>query len=116
MRKLKWGTGKLKGKLPFKCFKCGRIGHFASKCPYGKGSNNDEREEEPPKNKKKYQKRHKGNWLKKKNIYSREYSSSSDEDDSDSDSGKVLLMEFEDKVETMKMTVKNKERWALKWD
>ena len=53
IRKLKRGTGKFKGKLPFKCFKCGRIGHFASKCPYGEGSNNDEEEEEPPKNKKK---------------------------------------------------------------
>ena len=50
-------------------------------------------------NKKKYQKRHKGNWLKKKNIYSIEDSSSSDEDESDSHSGKVLFMVFEDKDE-----------------
>ena len=52
VRKLKWGTSKFKGKIPFKCFKCGRIGHFASKSPYGKISDNDEEEEEPPKNKK----------------------------------------------------------------
>ena len=45
VRKLKQGTNKFKGKLPFKCLKCGRIGHFASKCPYGKGSDNDEKEE-----------------------------------------------------------------------
>ena len=39
---MKRATGKFKGKLPFKSFKCGRIGHFASRCPYGKCSNNDE--------------------------------------------------------------------------
>ena len=28
------GTGKYKGKIPLKCFKCGRIGHFPHKCSY----------------------------------------------------------------------------------
>jgi hypothetical protein len=97
IRKLKRGTGKFKGKLPFNCFKCGRICHFDSKFHYGKGSNNDEEEDEPPKNKN-YQKRHKGNWLKKKNLYSREDGSSSNEDESGSDSGKVLFMAFEEEV------------------
>ncbi|XP_043694322.1 uncharacterized protein LOC122645033 [Telopea speciosissima] len=32
-RKLKRGGGKYKGKLPLKCFDCGGIGNFASKCP-----------------------------------------------------------------------------------
>jgi len=39
MRKLK------KGKLPFKCFNCGRIGHFASKCPHGENESNDDEED-----------------------------------------------------------------------
>ena len=34
MRRLTRGSGKYKGKLPFKCLNCGKIGHFASKCPH----------------------------------------------------------------------------------
>jgi hypothetical protein len=28
------GTIKYKGKLPFKCFNFGRVGHYAKKCPF----------------------------------------------------------------------------------
>jgi len=43
IRKLKkGGKGKYKGKLPFKCFKCGHVGHFVIKCPYGKKDKEDE--------------------------------------------------------------------------
>ena len=31
VNKLLRGTGRYKGKLPFKCFNCGKIGHFAAK-------------------------------------------------------------------------------------
>jgi hypothetical protein len=34
VRNLKRGTIKYKGKLPFKCFNCCRIGHYAKKCPF----------------------------------------------------------------------------------
>ena len=42
VRKLKRGIGKYKGKIPPICFECGRIGHFASKCPYAKNPNIDD--------------------------------------------------------------------------
>jgi len=44
LRKLKRGSRKYKGKLPFKFFKCGRVGHYASKCPKNKNKENDPRE------------------------------------------------------------------------
>ena len=61
IKKLERGTRKYKGKLPLKCFNCGRIRHFASKCPYSKQDDSDKREVS-----KKFKKGKKGN--KKKII------------------------------------------------
>jgi len=33
VKRLLGGSGKYEGKLPFKCFACKKIGHFASRCP-----------------------------------------------------------------------------------
>jgi hypothetical protein len=45
VRRLKKGSGKYQGKLPFKFFNCGKIGHFVNKCPHKKHDQNSEDEE-----------------------------------------------------------------------
>lgn len=34
VKNLQRGAGRFKGKLPFKCFACGRVGHYVAKCPH----------------------------------------------------------------------------------
>ena len=34
VKKLQLGTGRFKGKLPFKCFSYGRVGHYDTECPH----------------------------------------------------------------------------------
>ena len=34
VKKLQWGSRRFRGKLPFKCFACGRVSHYAPRCPH----------------------------------------------------------------------------------
>jgi hypothetical protein len=69
---------KYKGKIPLICFNCGKIGHFANKCPYPKQEENDEEVQNQKKtntnNKKKFYK-------KKKNFFTQEDNNSSEENE-----------------------------------
>jgi hypothetical protein len=40
LRRLKKGSRKYKGNIPFKCFNYGKIGHFTNKCPHKKKDQN----------------------------------------------------------------------------
>jgi hypothetical protein len=42
VRRLRRGSRKYQGKLPFKLFNCGKIDHFASKCPHKKKDKKDQ--------------------------------------------------------------------------
>jgi hypothetical protein len=79
VRRLKKGSGKYKGKFPFKCFNCGKIDHFASKCPHEKKDQNSEGEE-------KYKSKRFG---KKKSLCVNNNDSSGDTDSDSSSEDKV---------------------------
>jgi hypothetical protein len=63
VRRLKKGSGKYKGKLTFKCFNCGKIGCFSSKCPHKRKDQTYDDEE-----KHKHKKVYKENNFKKKSL------------------------------------------------
>jgi hypothetical protein len=79
VKRLKKGSGKYKGKLPFKCFNYGRIGHFANKCPHKR---KDQTYEDEEKHKHRYF--FKENNFKKKSLCVNNEDDPSDDEDSDS--------------------------------
>jgi hypothetical protein len=105
IRKLQKGSGKYKGKLPFKCFNCGKVSHFSSKCPYPKEDPEDEENKT-----KQYKKKEKPNYKKrfykgKNNFYSKEEnnSSSKSSDNDESDDDEVLFSGIEESNEIEKI-------------
>jgi hypothetical protein len=89
VRRLKKGLGKYQGKLTFKCFNYGKIGHFASKCPHQKKDQNSNDEK-----KYKYKK-----YNKKKSLVANNDHSSEDTDSDSSCEDKAndfMLMAKED--------------------
>ena len=86
MKKLQVGTGKFRGKLPFKCFDFGRVGHYATKCPQ---KNNHDKGKD-------LEKGNRRQFVNRKSYYTHEDSdglSNSEEGESNQDIR--LLMEFE---------------------
>jgi hypothetical protein len=90
MRKLKKGSRKYEGNIPFKFFNCGKVGHFSNEFPYAKDEINDDKEDGNVKKGRKHH-QHKRNhkqdkhenkkksYKQKKNLYSKWVSDSYEE-------------------------------------
>jgi hypothetical protein len=86
-------NGRYRSKLPFICFNCDGIGHFANKCPHKKKRN----DEGYSKGKHTYKGKRITKKVFKKILYTQEDISSSDEDEvSDNETRRVIFMAVKD--------------------
>jgi hypothetical protein len=88
VKRIKKGMGRYKGKLPFKCFNCGTIGHYAKKFPFEENKI----------------------FYKNRNLYSKEYNCSSDESDGEEkEAQEVLFIAQETQNDDHKSVDKNED-------
>ena len=87
VKNLQQGSGRFRGKLPFKCFSCGKVGHYATKFPH----------------KDKYDKgKETAKWNRKQSVSKKSYYTHEDSDglsNSDEDENSnyyKLMMSYED--------------------
>ncbi|KAJ8648985.1 hypothetical protein MRB53_002008 [Persea americana] len=85
---VKKGQGKYKGKLPFKCFNYGYVGHFAVKCPH---KDKEEDDDNIPR-KKSFKKDYRSKKGKSKSLVLKKMANSSDDDSDDSGNDATMAL------------------------